>query len=60
MYNQYTQLQQSIIDDLATIEQQDQERCDNCGGEDCCCCEYYLDRQKWVSPEELFEDDGYL
>jgi hypothetical protein len=54
MYNQYTRLQQEIINDLAAIEKQDQEACDNCGGEDCICCGIYLDRQQWKSPDELF------
>ena len=43
-----------LAERLAQIEQEDADRCENCGGEDCCCCEYYLDRQKWQSPEELF------
>lgn len=44
---------------LAEIEREDADRCAECGGEDCCCCEYYLDRQKWQSSEKLFfnEDD---
>ena len=45
------------LERLAEIEQEDADRCEGCGGEDCCCCEYYLDRQKWVSPDELFTDD---
>lgn len=36
---------------LAEIEREDADRCERCGGEDCCCCEYYLDRQKWVEPQ---------
>lgn len=51
---EFTALQRQVIDCLAEIEQEDAERCANCGGEDCVCCEYYIDRQKWVSPEELF------
>ena len=39
---------------LAEIEREDADRCEQCGGEDCCCCEYYLDRQKWVEPADLF------
>ena len=39
---------------LAEIEQEDADRCAGCGGEDCVCCEYYIDRKKWKSPEELF------
>lgn len=57
MNNTYTRLQQEIIGTLAKIEQEDQDRCDSCGGEDCCCCEYYLDRQRWVRPDELFADE---
>ena len=49
------------INRLAKIEQQYADRCASCEGEDCICCEIYHDRQKWVSPEELFEqgDDVY-
>lgn len=54
--NRYTRLQQEIIGALAEIEQEDADRCANCGGEDCICCEYYHDRQKWVEPEDLFQD----
>lgn len=39
---------------LAEIEQEDANRCASCGGEDCICCEYWHDRQKWVEPSELF------
>lgn len=55
--NHYTRLQREIIGDLAEIEQEDANRCAGCGGEDCICCEYYHDRQKWVEPDELFADD---
>ena len=54
---EFTALQRQVIDRLAEIEQEDAERCENCGGEDCICCEYYIDRQKWKSPEELFTDE---
>ena len=62
MYNKgmtrtYTALQKEVIGRLAEIEQEDEDRCSGCGGEDCACCEYYLDRQKWVEPDELFADD---
>jgi hypothetical protein len=59
--NRFTALQQETINRLAEIEQQDVDRCASCGGEDCVCCEIYHDRQKWVSPEALFEqdDDNY-
>lgn len=59
--NRFTALQQETINGLAEIEQQDADACASCGGEDCMCCEIYHDRQKWVSPEELFEqyDDRY-
>ena len=51
---EYTAAQMEILQRLAEIEQEDEDRCANCGGEDCICCEYYHDRQNWVSPEELF------
>lgn len=49
--------QRRLAERLSEIEKEDADRCANCGGEDCVCCEYYLDRQKWVSPEELFSED---
>lgn len=49
--------QRILVERLAEIEREDAERCSECGGEDCCCCEYYLDRQKWKSPEELFSSE---
>lgn len=52
--NYLTYYQRKTLERLAEIEQEDADRCANCGGEDCICCEYYLDRQKWKSPEELF------
>lgn len=55
--NTYTALQMQVINRLAEIEKADADACANCGGEDCICCEIYHDRQKWVSPEELFKDD---
>lgn len=60
----YTELltreQRMLAERLAEIEQEDADRCAGCGGEDCVCCEYYQDRQKWQSPEELFADSyGY-
>jgi hypothetical protein len=57
MDNQYTRLQQQIIGRLAEIEQADQDACNGCGGEDCVCCEIYIDRQRWVGPDELFADE---
>ena len=57
--NRFTALQQETINRLAEIEQQDADRCASCEGEDCVCCEIYHDRQKWVSPEELFEQGDY-
>ena len=56
--NQYTRLQKEIIGKLADIEKQDEYACDSCGGEDCVCCEIYLDRQRWVDPSELFDEGG--
>ena len=49
-----TRDEREIAERLAQIEDEDANRCAHCGGEDCMCCEYYHDRQKWVSPEELF------
>ncbi len=46
--------QKRLAKRLSEIEQEDADRCAQCGGEDCMCCEYYLDRQRWQSPEELF------
>jgi len=57
---EYTAAQMDILERLAEIEQEDENRCANCGGEDCVCCECWHDRQKWKSPEKLFDDDfGY-
>jgi hypothetical protein len=53
--NKYTQLQRQIIDRLAEIEKEDEDACANCGGEDCICCEIYLDRQKWQDPDQLLD-----
>ena len=44
----------ALAERLAEIEREDAERCANCGGEDCICCEYYHDRQKWKTPAEFF------
>lgn len=52
--NEFTALERDIIHRLAEIEEADAERCLRCGGEDCICCEIYVDRNRWVSPEELF------
>ena len=49
-----TRDEREIAERLAQIEDEDANRCAGCGGEDCVCCEYYHDRQGWVSPEELF------
>ena len=46
--------QRKLAERLAEIERQDANACAKCGGEDCMCCEIYHDRQRWVSPEELF------
>ena len=54
-----TREQRMLAERLAEIEQEDADRCAGCGGEDCMCCEYYLDRQKWQSPDELFTDSYY-
>lgn len=47
-----------LLQRLAEIEQEDEDRCAGCGGEDCICCEYYHDRQRWKSPEELFMEEA--
>lgn len=54
-FNNYlTSYERRTLNRLAEIEEEDADRCSGCGGEDCVCCEYYIDRQKWKSPEELF------
>ena len=65
--NFLTAVQRETFERLAEIEKEDADRCANCGGEDCICCEYYHDRQRWSSPEEmlaqwndsLFADEFY-
>jgi hypothetical protein len=52
--NILTRDERKLAERLAQIEDEDADRCAHCGGEDCICCEYYHDRQRWVSPEELF------
>ena len=54
---EYTAAQIQILERLAEIEQEDEDRCAGCGGEDCICCEYYHDRKRWTSPEELFMEE---
>lgn len=54
----YTGLQKEVIGRLAEIEESDRKACEDCGGEDCACCEIYQDRQKWVEPDALFADDN--
>lgn len=39
--------QRRLVERLAEIEASDQDACAGCGGEDCACCEIYLDRQRW-------------
>ena len=56
---EYTSAQMQVLERLAEIEQEDEDRCKGCGGEDCMCCEYYHDRQKWVEPDELFESEMF-
>lgn len=53
-YDRLTESDKKVVRRLAEIEKEDANRCAHCGGEDCICCEYYLDRQKWKEPEELF------
>lgn len=56
-YNNFLNfIQRQTLERLAEIEREDDDRCANCGGEDCVCCEYYLDRQKWKSPDELLDE----
>lgn len=54
--NLLTSDQRKLAERLSEIEKEDSDRCANCGGEDCMCCEIYHDRQKWVSPQELFSE----
>lgn len=54
---QFSSYQQKVIDRLAEIEMEDESRCNECSGEDCICCEYWHDRQKWVSADELFSHE---
>lgn len=56
---EYTSAQMEVLERLAEIEQEDEDRCKGCGGEDCVCCEYYHDRQKWAEPDELFESEMF-
>lgn len=49
--------QRRLAEKLARIEEADANRCANCGGEDCICCEIYHDRQQWLSPDELWDED---
>jgi len=49
-----TSYERKTLKRLAEIEKEDADRCAECGGEDCVCCEYWIDRQKWKSPDELF------
>ena len=51
-----TSYERKTLKRLAEIEKEDADRCAECGGEDCVCCEYYIDRQKWESPDELFSN----
>lgn len=57
---EYTSAEMEILKRFAEIEQEDEDRCKSCGGEDCMCCEYYHDRQQWVTPQELFEWEGWI
>ena len=51
---EYTAAEIELLGRLAEIEQEDEDYCSNCGGEDCVCCERYHDRQRWKSSNELF------
>lgn len=53
----YNSREMGIIKELSRIEQEDANVCSNCSGEDCICCEIYLDRQRWVSSDELFSHE---
>lgn len=54
-HDTYTALEREVISRLAEIEKEDANACANCGGEDCICCEIYVDRMKWKEPADLFE-----
>jgi len=54
LFMELTAAQRKVANRLAEIEEEDANRCANCGGEDCICCEIYIDRQKWQSPQDLF------
>lgn len=58
-FTKLTSLQRQVAERLAEIEQEDADRCASCGGEDCICCEYYIDRQNWKSPEEFFDERAW-
>ena len=53
LQDNYTALERDLIHRLAEIEQSDRDLCAGCGGEDCLCCEIYLDRQRWQDPDEM-------
>lgn len=56
LISQMDGVKRKTIRRLAEIEVEDANRCANCGGEDCICCEVYIDRQQWKSLWELFND----
>ena len=59
MVNMFTNYERELLNRLIDIEKEDENICNGCGGEDCICCEIYHDRQKWLSPDELFSDDEF-
>jgi len=58
-YMALTATQRRVAERLAEIERQDAETCRNCSGEDCVCCEIYMDRMSWKDQYEFFSDSDY-
>lgn len=42
-------------DVILYIGGEDMDRCEGCGGEDCCCCEVYMERQADFNYENGFD-----
>ena len=59
LYSRLDAVGRGTVHRLAEIEAQDADRCASCSGEDCICCEIYVDRQKWQDPWDLFADHQY-
>lgn len=58
-YMELTATQRKFAERLAEIEREDAKRCSNCGGEDCVCCEIYIDRMKWQESYDMFNNSDY-